>query len=319
MLIGKTPKIQIIRQTIKKIASQNSHPITVLILGETGSGKDEVAKLFHESSNLCKNVNYVTVNCSAIPSELLENTLFGHQKGSFTGAVTQEDGLFHKAEGGILFLDEIGDLPLPLQPKLLRVLEESKILRVGATKTESIHIQLFIFATNQPLHLLLKNGQFRNDLYFRISSFLINIPPLRERVDDIPLLVEHFLKKLDQTGAMQFSPMTIEVLKQHPWPGNVRELKNVLMRCLTLEQKKLIQPEDVKKYLYENNAHLLEHVTRKPNPELHGSPYKEYIDYCKRHYFERLIERFGRESSILAEKSGVSQRQIQKMFKKFDL
>ncbi|RJP19081.1 MAG: sigma-54-dependent Fis family transcriptional regulator, partial [Candidatus Omnitrophota bacterium] len=249
MFVGESPDIIKIRETVNRITFIQASSVPVLILGETGSGKEEVAKLIHTNSNHQVRGNFIPVNCASFPHDLIESGLFGYCKGAFTGAETTHDGFFHLAHGGTLFLDEIGDLPLPLQSKLLRALENSIINRVGSTKPESIHINRFIFATNQPIQQLVDSNRFRKDLFYRINAFVIDIPPLRERTEDIPRLVDHLLQELDPAGLTQISRATIDALTQYPWPGNVRELKNFLLRCTACKPGKTITPDDLEPLL----------------------------------------------------------------------
>tara|TARA_B110000305_G_C19402676_1_gene620998 strand:- start:794 stop:1810 length:1017 start_codon:yes stop_codon:yes gene_type:complete len=212
---------------------------TALVLGETGTGKDVVAQAIHKCSK--KKGALVTVNCAAIPSELLESELFGHEKGSFTGADKQRKGRFEQSSGGSLFLDEIGDMPLPLQAKLLRAIESRTIQRVGGAEDIKIDLRL-ICATHRDLEKKVESGEFRADLYFRINVLPINVPSLAERRTDIPDLYNKLLKNLNLSREMQpiFSPEAITALSKHNWPGNVRELKNVIERaCIIFPGKEV--------------------------------------------------------------------------------
>lgn len=199
----------------------------VLIQGETGTGKELVARAIHDNSSR-KSKRFVAVNCGAIPKELIESEIFGHEKGAFTGAASQREGLFEQAHEGTLFLDEIGELPLELQPKLLRVLETGEIRRVGSSKNIHVNVRL-VTATHRNLHQEVQNGLFREDLFYRIYVLPIILPALRERKKDIPYLIEHFLTKEKK----RIHPLALQKLEVHPWPGNIRELKNVVDRALT--------------------------------------------------------------------------------------
>jgi formate hydrogenlyase transcriptional activator len=201
----------------------------VLVQGETGTGKEVIAQAIHEAGPRRQNP-FVAVNCAAIPSALLESELFGHERGAFTGAVAQTMGRFQSADRGTLFLDEIGDLPLELQPKLLRVLQEMQIERLGSDRTIQIDVRV-IAATNQDLWRMVQERKFRADLYYRLNVFPITLPPLRERKDDIPLLIEHFVCKFAKRQGKSIHCVpdeVMEVLKRHDWPGNIRELQNVI-------------------------------------------------------------------------------------------
>jgi formate hydrogenlyase transcriptional activator len=207
----------------------------VLIRGETGTGKEVIAKTIHDSS-LRRRSRFVPLNCAAIPSSLLESELFGHERGAFTGAVTQTTGRFQAADHGTLFLDEIGDLPLELQPKLLRVLQEQRFERLGGGHTLQVDVRV-IAATNQDLWRMVEERKFRADLYYRLNVFPILLPPLRERKDDIPLLIRHFVEKFSARHGKAIDHIpeeVIEVLNRHDWPGNIRELQNFIERAIIM-------------------------------------------------------------------------------------
>ncbi|HVP43347.1 MAG TPA: sigma-54 dependent transcriptional regulator [Terriglobales bacterium] len=222
----------------------------VCILGETGTGKELVARTLHERSAR-KNGQFVTLNCAAVPGELVESELFGHEKGSFTGAAARHIGKFEQAQRGTLFLDEIGDMPPPMQAKLLRVLEQNEIERVGGDRPIAVDVRVIV-ATHRRLESLVEKGAFRQDLYHRIYVFPISLPPLRERLDDIPVLAEHFAAQVaEQNGwkAAQFAPEAMESLKAYGWPGNVRELRNVVERLLLLAGGQVVDAELVRSSL----------------------------------------------------------------------
>jgi len=238
-IVGKNHKIQRVYELITLAAETDT---TTLILGETGTGKDLVARAIHYHSPRRKSP-LVTVNCCAVPESLLESELFGHEKGSFTGAHTQRIGRFESAHGGTLFLDEIGDLPSVLQGKLLRFLQEKEISRVGGNKTIRLDVRI-LSATNQDLAELVKQGRFRKDLYYRINVLSIELPPLRERLDDIPFLASHFLRKygdLFNRCVDKISPEVLNSLYQYTWPGNVRELENVIEKAVLMERGETIE------------------------------------------------------------------------------
>lgn len=244
-IIGDSPEIGEIKEMIEKVAQTDAR---VLITGENGTGKELVARWIHEKSNR-SNQELVEVNCAAIPSELIESELFGHEKGSFTSAVKQRIGKFEQATGGTLFLDEIGDMSLSAQAKVLRALQEHKITRVGGEKAIKVDVRV-LAATNKDLKKEIQNGNFREDLYHRLSVIVINVPPLRNRASDIPLLVDHFLKIIaDEYGnapkAMSADAMT--ELSNKGWSGNIRELRNIVER-LVIMAGTTIELADVKKY-----------------------------------------------------------------------
>jgi DNA-binding NtrC family response regulator len=207
---------------------------TVLIIGETGTGKEQIAQAIHQASAPHRSGSMIAVNCAAIPESLLESELFGHEKGSFTGAIGQRKGRFEQAHGGTLFLDEVGDIPLSVQVKLLRVLQERRIERVGGTDSIDIDVRV-IAATHQELEKLVKEGKFREDLFYRLNVIRIEVPPLRERPEDIPVLAAHFAQKYSRMpNPPQFSPDAMEMLTRCTWPGNVRQLENAIERaCVT--------------------------------------------------------------------------------------
>jgi formate hydrogenlyase transcriptional activator len=215
---------------------------TVLIEGESGTGKELIANAIHANSNR-RNRPFIKLNCAAIPLGLLESELFGHEKGAFTGAVTQKSGRFEAANGGTLFLDEIGDIPLELQAKLLRVLQEQEFERLGSTYTRRVDVRV-VAATNQDLAGLIEEKQFRMDLYYRLNVFPIALPPLRRRMEDIPLLVAHFVRKYARRMSKQISMIAkdaMDTLVRYPWPGNIRELQNFIERAVILTHSDVLE------------------------------------------------------------------------------
>jgi len=234
-IVGQSPALLRVLDLVDMVAPNDS---TVLLLGETGTGKELIAHAIHNRSRRNKQA-FVKLNCAAIPSGLLESELFGHERGAFTGAITQRIGRLELADQGTLFLDEIGDIPLELQPKLLRVLQEREFERLGSTKTKKVDVRV-VAATHRALEEMIVEKQFRLDLYYRLNVFPISIPPLRERPEDIPLLVRHFVRQSAQRmnktiGAI--SSETMEALTRYPWPGNIRELQNVIERSVILYEK----------------------------------------------------------------------------------
>jgi transcriptional regulator with GAF, ATPase, and Fis domain len=231
-LIGSSEKF---REVLEKVNMAASASCTVLIEGETGTGKEVIAQAIHKASAR-RNNRFVALNCAAIPATLLESELFGHERGAFTGAVAQTLGRFQAADRGTLFLDEIGDLPLELQPKLLRALQEKEVERLGGGRAIPVDVRV-IAATNQGLWQMVQEKKFRADLYYRLNVFPMTLPPLRERRDDIPLLVEHFVEKFarQQSKAIDAVPEEVMMaLARHDWPGNIRELQNVIERGVVM-------------------------------------------------------------------------------------
>jgi two-component system response regulator PilR (NtrC family) len=241
--LGRSQAMQDITAMIKKVAPT---PTTVLITGESGVGKEVVARTIHASS-LAKDNVFLPVNCSAIPENLLESQLFGHVKGSFTGAISSQEGLFQRARGGTIFLDEIGEMPLSLQPKLLRVLEERTVLPVGSTTPVKVNVRI-IAASNRDLKAEVEAGRFRDDLYYRLNVFEIDIPPLRKRLEDLPGLVEHLIQRHNVEMKMNYKGVdsaTMRILMSLTWKGNIRELDNVLERAMILGGGEWIRPADL--------------------------------------------------------------------------
>lgn len=242
-IVGRSQKMKTLNDEISKAAASQSR---VIIFGESGTGKELVARALHDTSNR-KNKDLIEVNCAAIPHELIESELFGHEKGSFTGAFERKKGKFELADGGTLFLDEIGDMSLAAQAKVLRVIETQEFQRVGGSKTIKVDVKL-ITATNKNLQEEIKNAKFREDLYFRINVIPIHIPSLRERKDDIQLLVEYFLKNFAQQYGQKpkrVSEITLHALMDYNWPGNVRELKNTIERFVIMNPDEVINVKHV--------------------------------------------------------------------------
>lgn len=237
-IVGTSPALRSLLQQVKTVAGTDA---TVLIQGETGTGKERVARALHDLSNRSQG-RFVKVNCAAIPSGLLESELMGHEKGAFTGALTQRIGRFELAHNGTIFLDEIGELPLELQPKLLRLLQEREFERVGSTRTVRSDTRV-IAATNRDLHAMVTARAFREDLYYRLNVFPLCVPPLRERRTDLPLLAEHFMDEVARRLGRQLqrlSPEALERLANYDWPGNIRELQNVIERAVILAENGVV-------------------------------------------------------------------------------
>jgi formate hydrogenlyase transcriptional activator len=245
-IIGESP---ILRRVLREVESVAPTDSTVLISGESGTGKELIARALHQLSPR-RERTFVKINCAAIPTGLLESELFGHEKGAFTGAISQKSGRFELAHQGTLFLDEVGDIPAELQPKLLRVLQEQEFERLGSAQTIRVNVRL-VAATNRDLGQMVAEGQFRNDLYYRLNVFPVMLPPLRERRDDVPRLVRHFTQKLARRMGKRIETIpaeTMNALLQYPWPGNIRELSNVIERAVILSPgpELRIAPADLK-------------------------------------------------------------------------
>jgi sigma-54 specific flagellar transcriptional regulator A len=242
-IIGRSRKMQQIFKLVRRVARSDS---TLIINGESGCGKGMIARAIHGNSNR-KAKPFITINCGAIPENLLESELFGHVRGAFTGATTSKTGKFELAKGGTIFLDEIGDMSPSLQVKILRVLEEKEFEQVGGIKTMAAEVRI-IAATHRDLEALVKEKTFREDLYYRLNVIPVKVPSLRERKSDIPLLTSHFLDVFNNkcaTDVEDISPDAMNLLKQHSWPGNVRELKNMVERIVVLKGEGVVEPQDL--------------------------------------------------------------------------
>ena len=239
-IIGNSPALESVLEQVERVAPTDS---TVLIEGETGTGKELIARAIHNISSRCGRP-FIKLNCAAIPFDLLESELFGHEKGAFTGAIAQKIGRFETAHKGTLFLDEVGDIPLALQPKLLRVLQEQEFERLGSTRTQQVDVRL-VAATHRNLADMAKRKEFRSDLYYRLNVFPIPLPALRERREDIPALVKHFVEIYARRMDKQIEhipPEAMSALISHPWPGNIRELQNFIERSVILSSGNVLCP-----------------------------------------------------------------------------
>jgi len=268
-IVGDSPKVRELRQLIRTVAPTDAR---VLVLGESGTGKELVAGSLHALSKR-RNENYVRINCAAIPEQLLESELFGHEKGSFTGALKQKLGRVEEADGGTIFLDEIADMGKPLQAKLLRFLEDGTFTRVGGTEELRVNVR-FVAATNRNIVQAIDAGEFREDLFHRLNVVQFQLPPLRERGDDIRLLAEHFLKIFRATlnkNIAAFTPTALQKMLTHRWPGNVRELRNVVERALILETAREVQPSNLPDFALEARLQKNESAAVAPDESLEAA------------------------------------------------
>ncbi|HMK34994.1 MAG TPA: sigma-54 dependent transcriptional regulator [Desulfomonilaceae bacterium] len=304
-IIGKSSEMMEIFSLIETIAPSKSG---VLIMGESGTGKELIAKAIHYNSPRAHKP-FITINCSAIPENLLESEMFGHLRGSFTGAIANKAGLVEAADGGTLFLDEIGDVPLSIQVKLLRFLQEREFRRVGGTDDKKIDVRV-IAATNKKLEREMELGNFREDLYYRLNVIRLRIPPLREREEDIPLLVDHFLKKIckEQDKCItRVSSLAMRVLCNYQYPGNIRELENVIERCVTLEQSDQLTAENIP-------AKLVETTQSPPADEADfpadGIDLNLTMENMERKLVTKALEITGGNRSRAARLLGVTQRSL---------
>jgi two-component system response regulator AtoC len=239
-MIGNSPPMRAVRQSIEQVADTDA---TVLILGESGVGKEVVAKALHAASSRATGP-FVKVNCAALPSELLESELFGHEKGAFTGAYRRKIGKFELAHGGTICLDEIGDMPIALQAKLLQILQDHEFTRVGGSSVLRVDVRV-IAATNRNLESAVRSGQFREDLYYRLKVVTIQVPPLRERKEEIPILARTFVRRFNEENHrhVTLSAESLRLLAEYSWPGNIRELENMMKRVVVLESEELLREE----------------------------------------------------------------------------
>lgn len=300
-IVGLSAHMRGIFTQIMKVAATDA---TVLISGESGTGKELVASSIYEHS-LRKGKPFVKINCVAIPEGLLESELFGHEKGSFTGAIGQKKGKFEIADQGTIFLDEIGDMPLNTQAKLLRVLQEKEFERVGGTMPIKVDIR-FIAATNKNLPEMIKSGQFREDLYFRLNVFPINIPPLRERKEDVVLLANHFLKSFP--GKLRFSNTALRKIIDYSWPGNVRELKNVLEQASILNEDGVIKP-----------YHLPALSGSVAAADSEGMTIDEKLNLMEKEMIIEALRKSGGIQVKAASLLGINQRSLWHRIKKFNI
>jgi DNA-binding NtrC family response regulator len=304
-ILSKNPRMHAIFELIGHVAQTAT---TVLIEGETGTGKEQVARAIHHASTV-RTGPLIAVNCAALPENLLESELFGHEKGSFTSAVSRHEGRFKMADGGTIFLDEVGDVPAPMQAKLLRVLQERKFERIGGTESIEVDVRV-IAATNRSLPRLVQEGRFREDLYYRLNVVKIELPPLRERAEDIPLLATHFTQKYGRPNERpkQFKPEAMEVLLAHSWPGNIRELENAVERACVTCRDELIGPENLPRELTNppKNRVVGKVDIKRPLAELVG----EMTADLERRYLRRMLRKCRGNIGRCAKLSGLSRRTI---------
>jgi two-component system, NtrC family, response regulator AtoC len=301
-IIGASEKMQKVYNLINKVADTDS---TVLIQGESGTGKELVARGLHFNSNR-QHHPFVAINCSALPENLLESELFGHKKGAFTGAVSDKQGLFEEANLGTIFLDEVNSMATSLQTKLLRVLQEREVRRVGENKSIPVNVRV-VGATNEPLQEKINDGTFREDLYYRLAVIPLEIPPLRDRLEDVPLLVNHFLQKqasITGTEPKKIDPQAIELLSQYNYPGNVRELENAVERACALCENDLILAGDLPPQIVDFNK---EDSGRKSRDRLPvGQSLDEFIQQQERKYIEATLAQYKNSREKAAGVLGIS-------------
>ena len=313
-IIGVSSEIKKIFDIIVRIADIGSN---VLITGESGTGKELIAKAIHDNSYR-KDKPFVTVNCAALPENLLETELFGHMKGSFTGAVQNKEGLFEIADGGTFLLDEVAETSPAIQVKLLRVLNDKKFKRVGGTKDITVDVRI-IAATNRDLDKMVQQQEFREDLFYRLNVIPIHVPPLRDRVSDIPLLVEHFISKSAKAcgrSDMSISKEAIEVLKQYSWPGNIRELENVIERCVALESANLITVASLPQYVRYQNTDAFESIYEIPDD---GLDLEKVIGSFEKEFLIKALEKTNGVRKDAADLLKITFRSLRYRLKKYGL
>lgn len=312
-LVGRSKPIREVLQMVSKVAPSKS---TVLVTGESGTGKELIAKAIHYSSPR-KDGPFVSVNCMSLSPGVLESEIFGHEKGSFTGATAMKKGRFELAHGGTLFLDEIGELSADFQVKLLRVLQEKAFERVGGSRTITVDIRLVV-ATNKDLKKEVEQGNFREDLYYRLNVVNVNLPPLRERREDIPVLVAHFMQKLSgesHKAAKKFAPEALEYLTAYEWPGNVRQLENVVERCMVLSAKDEIGVEDLPSEIKDEEAQFKSAVDLLPiKLELAGT-----LEKIEAALIRRALVKSGFVQVKAAELLNISKSLLQYKLKKYNI
>ena len=316
-ILGESAAISRIKETIERVAPTEAR---VLITGEPGTGKELVARWVHQLSPR-KDGHLVEVNCAAIPGELIESELFGHEKGSFTGATRQRIGTFEQADGGTLFLDEIGDMSPNAQAKVLRALQENKITRVGGDRSIPVNVRV-VAATNKDLMEEIEQNNFREDLYHRLSVILIHVPPLRERRDDVPIIARHFASTLARRNGMQpkeFTDDAIDLLKRYEWRGNVRELNNVVERLLILSEGEEITADDVRRFVQPDLS------APASQPEDLGrlvgeyEQFSEFRDMAEKVFIQKKLEEFEWNVSRTSEEIGIQRSHLYNKMNKYGI
>jgi DNA-binding NtrC family response regulator len=306
-LIGGDTKMRQLFKLMQDVAATDA---TVLIEGETGTGKELIAEEIHNHSHR-KDGPFIVFDCGSVPRELIETMLFGHVKGSFTGAITDRRGAFAEAHGGTIFLDEIGEMALDLQPSLLRVLDKKAVRKVGSNTYEKIDVRV-VAATNRDLRAEVAKKAFREDLYYRLAVIRLSVPPMRERGSDIPLLIEWFIDKFSPKETMKVSPEDMNRLRRHSWPGNVRELRNTIERACLLGRGEYINLDDA---LHEEATPSLGIRTDLPFKEAKG----QLVEMFEREYIEDLMRRHRMNLSAAAREAQIDRKHLRELIRKYDL
>jgi transcriptional regulator with GAF, ATPase, and Fis domain len=310
-IIGQNPKMRELAEQIIRVAQT---PTTVLIRGESGTGKELVARAIHRYSNL-RDKPLVTVNCTALTPSLMESELFGHKRGAFTGAVVDKAGLFEKADGATIFLDEVGDMPPEMQGKLLRVLQAGEVKPVGDVITRKVRVRV-IAATNRDLEKALAAAEFREDLFYRFNAFTVVLPPLRERSEDIPVLAYHFLRKAEakvNKKVDRFSQDALDQLRRYAWPGNLRELENIIERAVVLSESQQVEVTHLPLYLQESGSIQ---VTTK---EGFAQAKERVISMFEREAVARFLAEARGNVSVAAQKAGITRRNFHRLLSKYSI
>ncbi len=314
-IVGSSKAIQKVLDMVSRVAFSSA---TVLITGESGTGKELVARAVHFTGNR-KDKKFVVINCATLSENLLESELFGHAKGAFTGAIKDKKGLFEEADGGTLFMDEIGDIPKSVQAKILRVLQEGEFISLGDTHVKKVDVRI-VAATNQDLLQRVQEKEFREDLYYRLNVINIKMPPLRERKEDIPLLVKHFIEKYNKKEHKQIKGISPEIEKEfynYNWPGNVRELENVIERAITLTSEDILSLNVILPLVKKEGS------VGVPGDDLLSQPYKEArrkaLDAFNVKYITNVLNKTGGNVTNAAKESEIERQYLQRMLKRYDM
>jgi DNA-binding NtrC family response regulator len=313
-IVGRSRPMMQVFDLIKKVAASEAN---ILILGESGTGKELIARCIHANSPRATRA-FVPVDCASLPEHLLESELFGHEKGAFTGAVAMRRGLFEEADGGTSFLDEVGDVPLPLQSKLLRVLQERQVRRVGGNRFLDVDVRV-ITATHQDLTQMVQEGKFREDLYYRLNVIPLPLPPLRERAGDIPLLAYHFLRRYAAQSGKEvhgIAPAALELLEAYPWPGNVRELQNVMERAVVLAEGETVTamelPTTLRLPQRAPTTAVADHLSLKKAKQ-------HWVESFEREYLIALLKKHQGNISQAAKTAGVDRKTVHRLLKRYKI
>ena len=317
--ITVNPRMQAILKNVREVAPTQA---TVLIMGKSGTGKELIARMIHQFSDRSEGP-FVPINCAAIPADLLESELFGHEKGAFTGAVRQKKGKFELADGGTFFLDEVAELPQNLQAKLLRVLESHRITHVGGTRVIELDVRV-VAATNRDLKEMVQTGEFRKDLFYRLNVVKIMLPALKERVDDISVLVEHFLRKFNRElkkDIQSVSQEALQMLFAYSWPGNIRELENVVYRAMLFADGSVIQPRHLPEEIQEEVSRRKIEVPQTKEELLQAKKNlkEQVIGELEKHFIENALQQNDWNISKTARSVGMDRRQLQNMIRKYEI